>query len=53
MVNDFYIIRRENGKLSEKQVFIKYTTYSRFKSLIHKIFKEEDDDDIEELAAIR
>ncbi|CAD8076828.1 unnamed protein product [Paramecium sonneborni] len=26
---------------------------NRFKSLIHKIFKEEDDDDIEELAAIR
>lgn len=27
--------------------------YIRFKSLIHKIYKEEDDDDIEEIQAIR
>lgn len=26
---------------------------NRFKSLIHKIYKEEDDDDIEEIQAIR
>lgn len=51
MVIDIYIVIRKNRKLGKEQVFEIYKV--RFKSLIHKIYKEEDDDDVEELTAIK